>query len=111
MMEEKKTKETYEKVGAGTYKNSSGDCGLFMGGFPQHLAQEWETDCKTQFKGVRWMKAWTDWKTAQALIPQVQLFQLEINRLQEELGFAVEELQKGKTEKKPEEVLTIGNGE
>ena len=63
--EMQKKKENYEKVGAGTYKNSSGDFGFFIGNFPQHLGREWEADCKARFKGVRWAKAYADHCKAQ----------------------------------------------
>mgnify|MGYP001611072851 CR=1 FL=1 len=59
-VKEKEMKNRHEKVGVGTYVNSVGDSGFFVGNFPKHLAQEWEGDCKLRYKGTRWMKAYTD---------------------------------------------------
>ena len=60
-MEEKK------ELGKGVYKNKDKQIGLFMGGFPEKLAREWEGDCKENFGGCRWMKAYADHCKARAL--------------------------------------------
>ena len=100
--EMQKKKENYEKIFAGTYKNSSGDFGFFIGNFPQHLGREWESDCKARFKGVRWAKAYADHCKA-------QLYDCNMALMSEEVAKPQEMKVEAKEEKSEELVpLTIG---
>lgn len=63
--------------------------------FPFEYWQEWETDCKKKFNGVRWMKMWHDHE-------KVRNFNLQIEV--EMLKAALVEVEKEKQEALKEQV-------
>lgn len=93
--------EKYEKVGTGVYQNNKKETGLFMGRFPSKLANEWEKDCKDNYGGIRWMKAYSDHCKAR---------QLETEDVFDEL---IEKQQQNKQvpeEQKEEKPISFGGG-
>lgn len=85
-MEEKKetVKGFYANKGANTI-------GLFAGGFPLELANEWEQDCKDRYNGCRWTKMWSDHLISKTIATQVVIAEPE--------------------QEKEEEIFTIGKKE
>jgi len=74
-----------------------------MGSFPKKLALEWEQDCKENFSGCRWMKAYADHCKARTL----EMSELYADVLEEQ----EQKVQTTESSEEQKEIPTIGRKE
>lgn len=75
--------------------------GFTVGGFPLRYWEEWEEDCKENYRGRYWMKIWADHQSSQ----NIQFFKIvldEINDIKKRVAeLESQPKEEAKTEEEP----------
>lgn len=80
--------------------------GFTVGGFPLRYWEDWEADCKENYKGRYWMKIWADHQSSQ----NIQFFKIVLDEIND-IKKRIEELEskpKEETKKDEEEPKMLG---
>ena len=77
--------------------------GFTVGGFPLRYWEEWEADCKENYKGRYWLKIWADHQSSQ----NIQFFKIVLDEINDIKRRLAEMENKPKEEKKEDDDIKL----